>query len=136
MGPMSIQIVLMLPPVAASASLARHTVAEALRIAGVEPDCIHEAEVALSEACTTVCAHAVAGRSLEVLINIGDPELTMYVLDSGPGAGAHYLAEWPGVASEGGGGLTLMTAFTDHVSFESEDEGDSVRLTKRLRWNP
>jgi hypothetical protein len=28
---MSIQIVLMLPPVAASASLARHTVAEALR---------------------------------------------------------------------------------------------------------
>jgi anti-sigma regulatory factor (Ser/Thr protein kinase) len=133
---MSIQIVLMLPPVAASASLARHTLAEALRIARVAPDCIHEAEVALSEACTAVCHHAVAGRSLEVLVNIADPDLTMYVLDSGPGAGTHYLAEWPGVTSEGGGGLTLMTAFTDQVSFESEDEGESVRLTKRLRWNP
>jgi serine/threonine-protein kinase RsbW len=133
---MSMQIVLMVPPVPASVSLARRTLGGALRIAGVTPDCIHEAEVALSEACTAVCQHAVAGRCLEVLVNIGDAELTMFILDSGPGAGAHYLAEWPGVASEGGGGLTLMTAFTDHVSFESEDEGDSVRLRKRLRWNP
>ena len=133
---MSIQIVLMLPPVPASVSLARRTVGGALRIAGVTPDCIHEAEVALSEACTAVCQHAVAGRSLEVLTNIGDAELTMFILDSGPGTGSHYLAEWPGVASEGGGGLTLMTAFTDHVSFESEDKGDSVRLRKRLRWIP
>ena len=60
---MSIQIVMMLPPEAASVSMARHTLAEALRIAAVAPDCVHEAQVALSEACTNVFHHVAAGRT-------------------------------------------------------------------------
>jgi len=133
---MSIQIVLMLPPEAASVSLARHTLAEALRIAAVAPDCVHEAQVALSEACTNVFHHVAAGQTFEVLINIGDLELTMHVLDSGPGfPHGHQLANWPDARAENGRGLALMTAFTDHASFESENGGGSVRLKKRLRWN-
>ena len=51
---MSIQIVMMVPPEAASVSLARHTLVETMRLARVAPDCIQEAEVAMSEACTKV----------------------------------------------------------------------------------
>jgi len=28
-----------------------------------------------------------------------------------------------------------MTAFSDHASFESKDDGGAVRLKKRLRWD-
>ena len=133
---MSIQIVMMLPPEPASVSLARHTLAEALRIADITPDCVHEAQVALSEACTNVFHHVAAGQNFEVLVNIGDLELTMHILDSGPGfPRGHHLADWPEANAENGRGLALMTAFTDHASFESENGGGSVRLKKRLRWN-
>ena len=132
---MSIQIVMMLPSEAASVSLARHTLAEGLRLAAVAPDCVHEAQVALSEACTNVFHHVTPGQNFEVLINIGDLEVTMHILDSGPGfPRGHRLATWPDDAAESGRGLALMTAFTDAASFET-DGGGSVRLKKRLRWN-
>ena len=130
---MSIQIVMMLPPEAASVSMARHTLAGALSIARVAPDCSDEAQVALSEACTNVFRHAGYDHSFEVRINVGDVELTMNILDSGPGfARAHQLADWPDQTAENGRGLALMTAFTDDASFESHDGGGSVRLKKRL----
>jgi serine/threonine-protein kinase RsbW len=133
---MSIQIVMMLPPVAASVSLARHTLSEALRIADVTPDCVHEAQVAISEACTNVFDHVSDGQDFEVLINIGDLELTMHILDSGPGfPRGHRLADWPDITAESGRGLALMIAYTDDASFESQDGGGSVRLKKTLRRN-
>jgi serine/threonine-protein kinase RsbW len=133
---MSIQIVMMLPPEAASVSMARHALAEALRIAAVTPDCVHEAQVALSEACTNVFHHVAAGQNFEVLINVGDLELTMHILDSGPGfPRGQRLADWPDVTAENGRGIALMTAFTDNATFESANGGGSVRLKKRLRWN-
>jgi serine/threonine-protein kinase RsbW len=131
---MSIQVVMMLPPVAASVSLARHTLAEAMTIAHVDPDCIHEAQVALSEACTNVFRHVPENQNFEVLINIGDLELTMHILDSGPGfPSAHRLSDWPDDVAENGRGMALMTAFSDHASFESDQGGGSVRLKKTLR---
>ena len=133
---MSIQIVMMLPPEAASVSLARHTLAGALKVADVTPECIHESEVAISEACTNVFDHAADGQNFEVLINVGEVELTMHILDSGPGfPSGHRLADWPDIAAESGRGLILMNAFTDDASFESTDGGGSVRLRKRLRRN-
>jgi serine/threonine-protein kinase RsbW len=133
---MSIQIVMVLPPEAASVSLARHCLAEALRIPGVSADCVHEAQVALSEACTNVFHHTPRGQNFEVLINIGTLDLTMHILDSGPGFPRdHRPGSWPDDASERGRGLALMKAFTDDASFESDNGGGSVRLKKRLRWN-
>lgn len=131
---MSTQIVMMLPPDAASVTLARHTVAEALGIVGVDPECIHEAQLALSEACTNVFHHVPEGSNFEVLVNIGEMELTMHILDAGPGfPRGHRLADWPDEDAESGRGLALMTAFADQASFESNG-GGSVRLKKRLRW--
>jgi serine/threonine-protein kinase RsbW len=131
---MDIRMALVLPPVAASVSLARHSLAEALRIAAVAPDCVYEAQVALSEACTNVFHHVPSGRNFEVLINVGDQELTMDILDAGPGfPRGHDLADWPEAIAENGRGIALMKAFTDHAVFESADGGGSVRLRKRLR---
>ena len=132
---MSIQIVMMLPPNAASVSMARHTLAEALEVARVAPECIDEAQVALSEACSNVFHHVAEDDNFEVLINVGDVELTMHILDSGPGIpGTRRLANWPEHSAENGRGLALMTAFTDQASFDTVHGGGSVRLKKRLRW--
>jgi serine/threonine-protein kinase RsbW len=134
---MSIQIVMMLPPEAASVSMARHTLAEALRIADVTPDCIHEAQVAVSEACTNVFHHAATGENFEVLINIGDLDLTLHILDSGPGkpTSGHPQVNWPDDTAEHGRGMALMTACTDIASFNSQNGGGTVRLKKRLFRN-
>ena len=131
---MSIQIVMMLPPKAASVSLARHTMAEALRIPGVAPDCSHEAQVALSEACSNFLRQVGANQNFEVLISIGDLELTVHILDA-EAPGKRLLEKWPDIAVDREHGLALMTAFADHASFESEAGGGSVRLKKRLRWS-
>ena len=133
---MSIQIVMLLPPVAASVSLARHTLAGALRVADVTDECIYEAEVAVSEACTNVFGHAAEDQNFEVLINVGDVALTLHILECGPGfPHGPRLADWPEHTAEGGRGLILMNAFSDDASFESEDGRGSVRLKKSLRRN-
>jgi serine/threonine-protein kinase RsbW len=132
----SIQIVLMLPTKAASVSLARHTLAEALRIPVVAPDCIHEAEMALSEACSNFLRHVGADQNFEVLINVGDAELTVHILEAEDGfPGGRQLANWPDIQGEHDHGLALMTAYADHASFESEGGRGSVRFKKRLRWD-
>jgi Histidine kinase-like ATPase domain len=132
---MSIQIVMMVPPEAASVSLARHTLTETLRIARVAPHCIQEAEVALSEACTRVCRDLAEGKGLEVLINVGDADLTMHVLESGNGYRGHdngtFLAE---VSAQNSRGMLLMNEFADRASIHSNGGGGSIRLTKQLRW--
>jgi serine/threonine-protein kinase RsbW len=132
----SIQIVMMLPPRAASVSLARHALGEALSIPGVSPDCIHEAQVALSEACSNFLRHLTTGQNFEVLINVGEVELTLHVLDGeAQSPRDRDLANWPDTDVEHDGGLSLMTAFADHASFESEGGSGAVRLKKRLRWS-
>ena len=132
---MSIQIVMMLPPRAGSVTLARHTMAEALRIPDVAPDCIHEAEVALSEACSNFLRRFRTDQNFEVLMNVGDTELTVHILDAEAGLPSdRLLAKWPDIHVERDHGLALMNAFADHASFESEGAGGSVRLKKRLRW--
>jgi serine/threonine-protein kinase RsbW len=134
---MSIQIVMMLPPDAASVSMARHTLTEALGLADVTPDCVYEAQVALSEACTNVFHHATTTENFEVLIGIGDLDLTLHILDSGPGlpTNGHRRSNWPDHTAENGRGMALMNAFTDSASFDSQNGGGTVRLTKRLLRN-
>jgi serine/threonine-protein kinase RsbW len=132
----SIQIVMILPPRAASVSLARHTMAEALRVPGVAQDCIHEAQVALSEACSNFLRHVRVDQDFEVLINIGETELTVHILEQDAGfAGEGQLANWPDIHVERDHGLALMNAFADHASFDSESRDGSIRFKKRLRWD-
>jgi hypothetical protein len=105
-----------------------------MRIARVAADCIEEAELALSEACTQVCQHLAEGKGLEVLINVGAVELTMHVLESGNGFQGHdqgtFLAE---VSGQNSSRMMLMNEFADRASFSSNGGGGSIRLTKQLR---
>jgi serine/threonine-protein kinase RsbW len=117
--------------------MARHTLAEALSFADVTTDCGYEAQVALSEACTNVFHHAATHENFEVLIGIGDLDLTLHILDSGPGlpTKGHHRAHWPDDTAENGRGIALMNAFTDSATFDSRSGGGTVRLTKRLLRN-
>ena len=63
---MKIRLALSLPREEISVPLTRHVVSAALLTAGVEPTCVQEVEVALSEACTNAVKHAVDGVSYEV----------------------------------------------------------------------
>jgi serine/threonine-protein kinase RsbW len=134
---MRVQIALSLPREAVSVPLTRHTVSAALYTAGVEPTCVDEVEVALSEACTNAVKHAVGGVSYEVNVTISDEQVAIEVIDSGSGFGQREVSV-DGVdhASENGRGMTLMHVLSDLAVFDSVDggEGGSVHLTKRLRW--
>jgi serine/threonine-protein kinase RsbW len=134
---MRIQLALSLPRETVSVPLTRHTVSAALYTAGVEPTCVDEVEVALSEACTNAVLHAVGGVSYEVLVNISDEQVTMEVIDSGSGFGQRATTRVAtDHASENGRGMALMHALSDLAVFDSVTggEGGSVHLTKQLRW--
>ena len=135
---MRIQVVMALPREARSVPLVRRTVSTALSSAGVTPECVAEVEVALSEACTNVYRHAGQGASYEVVINIGDEQLTMDVLDSGAGFGSLEAAPstMAELDAEGGRGIALMRALTDRAVFDTvTGRGGSVHLMKHLRWS-
>jgi serine/threonine-protein kinase RsbW len=136
-GALQVKIVLTLPRDTASVPLARHTVAAALRRAGVAADCVAEVEVAISEACTNAYAHATDALTYEVTISLQDEQLTIDVVDAGPGFGrAAPSAAMPHPASDGGRGVALMAAFSDEAVFDSvTGGGGSVHLVKLLRWS-
>jgi serine/threonine-protein kinase RsbW len=132
---MRIVVVLALPRDAASVPLVRHTAKEALVRAGVTNECAEEVEVALSEACTNAYRHAQSGDTFEVVLNVGDEDLTVDVMDDGTGVRPVAPAVMPSPSADGGRGVSLMAAFSDQVVFDSvTGSGGWVRLRKRLRW--
>jgi serine/threonine-protein kinase RsbW len=135
---MRVQIALNLPREEISVALTRHVVSAALLTAGAQPTCVHDVEVAVSEACTNAVKHAVDGVSYEVMINISDEHVAIDVIDSGSGFGLHQVSQdEQHHDAEEGRGFALMNALSDLAIFDSVDaEGGSVHLTKRLYWMP
>ena len=126
-----------IPADAASVPLVRRTVAEAMRSAGVAQDCVEEAELALSEACTNVYHHSGTVDHYEVAIELDAERLTMDILDTGDGVAEHDRDPvMPDGSAENGRGLALMAAFSDQVVFDSVlSSGGAVHLVKKLRWD-
>ena len=132
---MRIQLALTLPREEISVPLTRHVVSAALLTAGVEPTCVHEVEVALSEACTNAVKHAVEGISYEVMVGISDEQVAIDVVDSGSGFGQRHVSTGHDHWAENGRGVALINALSDLAIFDSvEGEGGSVHMTKALRW--
>jgi serine/threonine-protein kinase RsbW len=133
---MRVQLALSLPREEISVPLTRHVVSAALLTAGVEPSCVHEVEVALSEACTNAVKHAVDGVSYEVMVGISDEQVAIDVIDSGSGFGQRDVsADGHDHWAENGRGVKLINALSDLAIFDSvEGEGGSVHLTMGLRW--
>jgi serine/threonine-protein kinase RsbW len=132
-----IQVVMTLPREARSVPVIRRTVATALATAGVTPECVGEVEVALSEACTDVFRHAGQGASYDVVISIGDEQLTMDVIDAGAGFG-DLGAPPPATVEQDADrarGIALMRELSDRAVFDTVTGGGrSVHLMKHLRW--
>lgn len=125
-----------LPRETRSVPVVRHTVATALTSAGVTPDCVGEVEVALSEACTNVLRHA-GPAAYDVVISIGDEQLTMDVIDTEAGFGD--LGAPPQATAEQdterARGIALMRELSDRAVFDTVTGGGrSVHLMKHLRW--
>jgi serine/threonine-protein kinase RsbW len=133
---MRIQVAMTLPREAASVPLVRRTASVLLTNAGLDPDCVFDVELALSEACTNVLLHA-GGDRYEVLITTSDEQLVIDVLN--PRTTVGHRPTWPAatlphVSDERGRGLALMTALMDHAIFDAADrDGGSVHLIKSLR---
>lgn len=77
---MKIQLVLSLPREEISVPLTRHVVSAALLTAGVQPTCVQDVEVALSEVCTNAVKHAVDGVSCEVMVGITEEKVSIDVV--------------------------------------------------------
>ncbi len=127
-----------LPHERRSVPIARHVVRAAMANLGVTPTCVHDIEVALSEACTNVLEHAGAPDEYEVRLQVDDDRCVLRVVDVGERPGRLVLempAEPPDGEVERGRGLVLMRALVDRVGFAPlEERGTVVSLEKRLDY--
>jgi anti-sigma regulatory factor (Ser/Thr protein kinase) len=112
----------------------RRWVSSAMEDAGYGARAAHDLAIAVNEACANIHRHAYQGRSdgrIELEMEIGAESLRMRIRDYG---GQLDLAGYcpPDLAepSEGGYGLFLMEALTDHIEFSSSATGTEVLMEK------
>jgi serine/threonine-protein kinase RsbW len=131
---MEIALALTLPRDRLTVPVARHIVRSALAEVGVETDCAHAVEVAMSEACTNVLLHAGPGDEYDIRLDLDDECCRIRVVDTGRGFDPLQLGrQLPELEAEQGRGLTLMNALVDRVRFASRAEaGTIVTLEKSL----
>ena len=116
---MRLELAVSLPHERRSVPIARHVVRAAMANLGVTPTCVHDIEVALSEACTNVLEHAGAPDEYEVRLQVDDDRCVLRVVDVG----------------ERPDRLVLMRALVDRVGFAPlEERGTVVSLEKRLDY--
>src|SRR5215210_4220987 len=119
-----------------SIPVARHIVKAALENVGVEDECVHDVEVALSEACGNVLQHSGPGDQYEVNVELADQTCSIRVIDTGRGFDFAALSgERAALSAERGRGVNLMHALVDRVKFISKPEaGTVVHLEKDLGY--
>jgi serine/threonine-protein kinase RsbW len=132
---MRITLSLSLPRDSMSIPIARHIVKAALENVGVEDECVHDVEVALSEACGNVLKHSGPGDEYEVIVDLEGETCTIRVIDTGRGFDFAALGNAKAeLSAERGRGVNLMHALVDRVKFTSKPEaGTVVHLEKDLR---
>lgn len=132
---MRIQFVLYLPRDEVSVPVVRHVCRDALQLLGVESPCIHDIEIAVTEACTNVLKHAAGTKDdYEVSVEVSEERCIIRVVDMGRGFDHESLAtEAVAATAEGGRGIQLMRALVDELTFVSKPEaGTVVHLEKSL----
>ena len=131
-----------LPHDASSISFARNVVGSTMTQLGVDPDCVYDVEVAVTEACTNVLKHAEGARDeYEVEFTIDPRRASIRIKDTGRGFDPPSLADAHDDMAdlhldpieEGGRGIMLMRALVDELEFTSQPEaGTIVHLTKAI----
>jgi serine/threonine-protein kinase RsbW len=128
---------LLLPSDARSVPLVRSVLRHCLETLGVSAECTSDIEIAITEACTNVLAHAHDGNDYEVSAGIHDDTCVLEVVDN---SYHPVVAPVPAVRgllidadAEGGRGLQLMRALVDTLDFDvHDDDGTTVRMSKAL----
>lgn len=133
--PMGIDLGLTLPSETSTVPLVRHILQFTLTQFGVEPECVGDVMLAVTEACANVVEHADGEDEYQIEVSVDDARCEIRVIDTGHGFDQAVAAEMPGHEAERGRGLLLMRSLMDTLSFDSEpDTGTVVRLTKKLRF--
>jgi serine/threonine-protein kinase RsbW len=135
---MQIELRLSLPSDQMSVPVARHIASQALLTLGVDPSCVSDIEVALTEACTNVLDHVGADDQYDVCVRVDGSLCVIEVIDTGHGFDAAMLglrdAE---LSAEEGRGIQLIRALVDRVRFVNRPEdGTIVHLEKDIVWTP
>lgn len=133
---MQLELTIALPRQPRSVVVARHLVRAAMVEMGVRDDCVHEIEVAVSEACTNVLEHAGPSEEYEVRLQVLEDRCVLRVVDIGQVRRRLRLALAADPADEDavdGEGMLLMQALADRVGLATLPErGTVVSLEKRL----
>ena len=134
---MRMRLCLTLPRHADSVVVARHSLGRVLAELGVRADCRQEIELALSEACSNAVQHAADSEPVyKVTAEVDNGECVITVDDTGSGDLPTETA-MPAVTAASGRGLAIMRATMDGIHLRARPLGGlSVRLLKKLRWNP
>lgn len=134
---MNIMLRLALPRDELSIPVVRRILASAMKVLGVDGNCIDEVAVATTEACTNVLEHAAAGINYEVSVGIDGDVCVIEVIDAGGGFDAGGVGmSTAELSAEEGRGIHLMRQMVDRVRFDSRPEhGTVVHLEKRLHWH-
>ena len=129
---------LTLPRDHVSVPLVRSVTGELLTTLGVDPDCVSDLQVALSEACSNVLQHSGAEDDYDVSLRITDHHAEIEVVDRGAGFDAAPLGHRDAApGAERGRGIQLMRALVDEVQFSVHPgSGTVVRLEKALVFVP
>jgi serine/threonine-protein kinase RsbW len=133
---MELSLALTLPRDEQTVPVARHIVRNAMEQVGVEPDCVYDFELALSEACTNVLLHSGPGDQYVVRLDMDNRIGRIRVIDVGHGFDSARLQAADALPeAERGRGLGLMHALVDRVQFTTRSEaGTIVTLEKTLTY--
>jgi serine/threonine-protein kinase RsbW len=133
---MEISLALNLPRDELSVPVARRIVAASMETVGVEPACVDDVSLALTEACTNVLKHSGPGDEYEVTVRLRDDVCSIAVTDVGRGFDFATLESGDASSeAERGRGVQLMKLLVDRVHFQSKPEaGSVVHMEKQLEY--
>jgi len=132
-----------LPSDASSIPFTRNLVGSTMSQLGVDPDCVYDVELAVTEACTNVLKHAPGVHAeYEVELTVDLRQASIRIKDTGRGFDHASLADTGehsdlqlDFPEETGRGIILMRALVDELEFTSQPEdgdGTIVHLTKAI----
>lgn len=130
---MHIEISLSLPRERESVSAVRRVVGSAMTEFGVEPSCVSDVVLALTEGCANAVRHARASERYHVTFVLDRQTARVTIADDGGGFPLNGVRRMAGALAEGGRGLALMEMLMDRTAFRVEDGGGTqVELTKHV----
>jgi serine/threonine-protein kinase RsbW len=136
---MALRLALCLPRDAATVTLVRRLLDQALRTLGVTDECRDDVGLVLTEACANVIEHARTSDEYDVSAEITDTRCIVEIINTGPAVDPTTWMLTPGldVLAERGRGLQIINSLADEVTFIPGGEGGlTVRAVKVLTWRP